>query len=165
MRQPRQVGVGSRRVDDDKIVGLLDRRDRIGELGGFDRLVVIELKCRSARDTGVGRDFQIEARALDPIAPKLDVTGEALLARVEIDGGDALPDIHQGDRDMHRQGRFAGSPFFIAEHDHVRGYRPQRISGCGHDATSLTSLLSPQGPWSRVGRAQAGLTINAAAAL
>jgi len=73
MRQPCEVRVGSRRVDDYEIVVLLDRGDRIGELGGFDRLVVIELERRSARDAGVGGDLQSEAGALGPIAPKLDV--------------------------------------------------------------------------------------------
>jgi len=69
MREPRQVGIGTRRVDDDEVVALLDRGDRIGELGGFDRLVVVELEGCSARDASVGRDLQIEAGALGPIAP------------------------------------------------------------------------------------------------
>jgi hypothetical protein len=157
------MGVGSRRVDDDEIVGLLDRRDRIGELSGFDRLVLVVLDGRSAADAGMSRNLQIAAGALGPIAPKLDVTGEALLARVEIDAGDALPGIHQGGRDMHRQCRFAGAPFFIAEHDDVRGYRPPRTPWYGHDATSLASLLSAPGWRSRVAGGPAGLTINGAA--
>src|SRR5580704_1303431 len=109
------------------------------------------------------RDFQIGTAALGPIAPELDVAGKALLARVEIDGCDPLPHMHQRGRHMHRQGRFARTAFFIAEHDDVRGYRPPRTPWHGHDATSLTTLLSPHGRWSRVDPASSGLTINVGA--
>ena len=37
---------------------------------------------------------------LGPGAAVLDVVGEAFLAGVEVDGGDALPDLHQGDGDV-----------------------------------------------------------------
>ena len=72
------------------------------------------------------RHFELDAGARRPVAPVLDVMGEALLPRIEIDGRDPLPGIHQGDRDMHRGGRFARAAFLVAEHDDVRGRGPSR---------------------------------------
>ena len=53
--------------------------------------------------------------------------GEALLARVEINGRDPLPDIQQGYGDMHRGGRFARAAFLVAKHDNVCGRGPSRV--------------------------------------
>ena len=59
-------------------------------------------------------------RARGPVAAVLDVMRETFLARVEIDGGDALAGFEQRDRDVQRGGRFSGAALFIAEHDDVR---------------------------------------------
>ena len=67
------------------------------------------------------RLLELDARALGPVAAVLDVMREALLARVEIDGGDALAGFQQRDRDMQRGRRFSRTAFFVAEHDDVRG--------------------------------------------
>jgi hypothetical protein len=61
--------------------------------------------------------------ARGPGAPVLDVVGEALLAAVEIDGGDALPCLEQRHRDMHCGGRLARTALLIAEHHDMRGLR------------------------------------------
>jgi len=48
---------------------------------------------------------------------------EALLARVEIDGGDTLAGLEQGDRDVQGRGGFSGAALFVAEHHDVRRLR------------------------------------------
>ena len=58
-------------------------------------------------------DFEIEAGAARPGAAVADVAGEALLAAVEIDGGDALAGFHQGDSDMQGGGGFPEPPFSL----------------------------------------------------
>ena len=65
--------------------------------------------------------FERDAGARRPVAAVLDVMREGLLARVEIDGGDALPGLEQRDRDVHRGGRFARAALLVAEHDDMRG--------------------------------------------
>src|SRR3954470_10888221 len=67
----------------------------------------------------MGWDFEVELRALAPRAAVLDIVGQALLPRVEIDGGDALAGFHQGNRDVDGERRFTRAAFFIADHDHV----------------------------------------------
>ena len=116
-----EVAVGARRVDDDEIVRVLDRGDGVGEAGEFLRLVLVDLEAVAARDAEMRRQFESELRPLRPGAPVADVMGEAALARVEVDGGDALASLHQRDRDMHRGGRFARAALLVAEHDHMGG--------------------------------------------
>ena len=83
-------------------MGVLDRRDGFRKAGKFNRVVLLELERRALRDAKMNRDLQVEARALGPGAPVIDVVGEALLARVEVDRGDPLASLQQRDRDMHR---------------------------------------------------------------
>ena len=51
--------------------------------------------------------LKIEPGAVCPGAPIVNVTRKALLAAIEIDGGDALAGFHQGDGDMQGGGGFA----------------------------------------------------------
>ena len=51
-------------------------------------------------------NFEIETGAARPGAAVADVTGEALLAAIEIDGGDALAGLHQRDGNMQGGGGF-----------------------------------------------------------
>ena len=48
MREPREIAVGAGRVDDDEIVRLLDRADRLGKARELDRLVLVELGTLSS---------------------------------------------------------------------------------------------------------------------
>src|SRR4029079_10412956 len=112
----REIAVGAGRVDDDEIVRLLDRADRLGKARELDRLVLVELERGAARDAEMHRHLELDSGMPGPAAPVLDVMGEALLARVEIDGRDPLPDIQQGYGDMHRGGRFARAAFLVAKH-------------------------------------------------
>jgi hypothetical protein len=121
VREPHQVAVGRRGVDDDEVVGVLDGGDGLGEVGELDRLVVLDLGTLGARNVIVRGDFQRQAGPFGPGPPVLHVVGEALLPAVEVDRGDALAGLQQSDHDMHARGRLARSPLFVAEHDDVRG--------------------------------------------
>jgi hypothetical protein len=45
--------------------------------------------------------YELAAGTLGPGAPVFDVAGKTLLSQVEIDRGDALPEIQEGDGDVH----------------------------------------------------------------
>ena len=123
-------------IDDDEIVGLLDGGERVDEAGEFDRLVVVELLSRAARDAVMLRRGKRAAGVLGPDAPVLDVLGEALLPQIEIDGGDPLPEIHQGDGDMHGERRLSCTALLIAEHYDMRGFPPHPARLHQHHLTS-----------------------------
>jgi hypothetical protein len=62
-------------------------------------------------------NLEIESGAGCPGTAVVDVTGETLLAAIEIDCGDALSRFHQGDRDVEGGGGFAGATLLIAQYD------------------------------------------------
>ena len=82
MRETHQIAVVARRIDDDEIVGVLDRVDRGGE---FVELAPPRCPTTSApslaRDAVMRRQFEIEPGVLGPGAAVLDVMGEAFLTR------------------------------------------------------------------------------------
>ena len=47
----------------------------------------------------------------------LNVTGKALLAAIEIDGGDPLARLHQGNGDVQGYGGFARPALFVTQHN------------------------------------------------
>ena len=100
MRQPHQVGVGTGRVDDDEVVGALDRAHRLHELLELGVFIVGDLHRLAELDAVVHRNFEIETGPARPCVAVADVAGETLLAAVEIDGRNALSGLHQGDGDM-----------------------------------------------------------------
>src|SRR5262249_61028854 len=104
VREPCQVAVDARRVDDDEVVAVLDRGDRVGEAGELDRLVLVDAQALAAADAEVHRQLERKLRALRPRAAVADVVGEAGLARVEGDGGEAVARLSSRERD----GRSAG---------------------------------------------------------
>ena len=120
MRQAHQIAVGSRRIDHDEIEGALDRADRVHELLEFGVLVVGDLHGLAELDAAMHRNFEIEAGAARPGAAVVDVTGKALLPAIEIDGGDALAGLHQGDGDVQGGGGFSRTALLVAQHDHMR---------------------------------------------
>ena len=85
-----------------------------------DDLVVGDLHGLAELDAAMHRDFEIEAGAARPGAPVVDVTGETLLAAIEIDGGDALAGLHQGDGNMQGGGGFTRTALLVAQHNDVR---------------------------------------------
>ncbi len=92
----------TRRIDNDEIVGVFDRVDRGGKIVELRRFVVRDQRAVAARHAIMRRQFKIEPGMLRPGLTVFDVMGEALLARVEVDGGDPLPSLQQRDRDVHR---------------------------------------------------------------
>ena len=123
MREPHQVAVGARRIDHDEIEGALDRADGVHELLELGLLVVGDLHGLAELDAAMHRHLEVEAGAARPCAAVADVAGEALLAAIEIDGGDALAGFQQGDSDMQGGGGFSRSALFVAQHDDVRRAR------------------------------------------
>jgi hypothetical protein len=117
MSKPHQVAIGAGRVDDDEIEGPLDCAHGIHELLELGRFVVGDLHGLAKLDAVMHGEFEIEAGTAGPGAPIADVTGETLLPAVEIDRGNPLAGLQQGDGNMQRGGGFAGTAFLIAQHD------------------------------------------------
>src|SRR6266403_610407 len=120
MREPHQITVRTRGVDHDKIKGPLDRAHGVRELLEFARFVLGDLHGLAELDAAMHGDFEIEAGAARPGASVVDVTGETLLAAVEIDGGDALAGFHQGNGDVQGGGGFSRTALLVAEHNDMR---------------------------------------------
>ena len=144
MREPHEVGVGARRINDDEIMGVLDRarpprrRRRIPPLRsrrGAGRRRVRRNNARGASS--------LSARARRPVAAIVDVVGEAALAGIEIDRGDALAGLQQRDRNMHGRGRLSGTAFFVAKDDDMRRYRRAdiRLHQHGYATSAWRSVL------------------------
>jgi hypothetical protein len=62
----------------------------------------------------MNRKLEVEAGAAREGASVVDVTGKALLAAVEVDGGDALSGLQQRNGDMESNGGFARTTLFVA---------------------------------------------------
>ena len=80
MGETHHVGIVPRRIDDDKVVTLLDRAyclSKRSEFLGFD---FIEPHAAAACDTIMHRDFQFNAGARGPFPAVLYIVAEALLA-------------------------------------------------------------------------------------
>ena len=88
------------------------------------------------------RQLQLDAGTLRPRAPVLDVVREAFLTAVEVDAGDALAGLHQGDGDMHRGGRFPRASLLVPQHDHVPGTRQSHRRLQQHNATPYPESFS-----------------------
>ena len=106
MRQTHQITIRPRGIDDDEIERPLDRANGIHELLKFGSLVVGDLHGVAKFDAAMHREFEVEAGAARPGASIVDVTGKALLAAIEIDGGDPLARFHQGNCNMQGGGGF-----------------------------------------------------------
>src|SRR5262245_12624882 len=83
-------------------------------LVGFERIAF------SAQDAIVRRQFKRYARTLGPSAAIVDVVGEALLARVEINRCNALPGLQKRDRNMQSGRRLSRTALLVSENDNVR---------------------------------------------
>jgi hypothetical protein len=100
MRQTHQVGVGPRGIDDDEIECSLHCADGVHELHQFRRFIIQNLHGLAKLDSAVNRELEVEAGAARPGASVVDVTGEALLATIKVDGSDALAGLQQRNGDM-----------------------------------------------------------------
>jgi hypothetical protein len=145
MRQTHQIGVGTRRIDDDEIEGALDRAHRLHELLELGIFIVGDLHRLAELDAVVHRDFEVETGAAGPRAPVGDVAGKALLAAVEIDGGDALSGLHQGNGNMQRGGGFSRPALLVAQHDDMRRTELTLTRLKQHDSTPTRYLQITRG--------------------
>jgi len=100
MGEPHQIGVVAGRIDHNDVVRMLDGAYSLGEAGELLRLVCFEGGRLAALHAVVRR--QLECNARGPGAAVLNVVGEALLAAVEIDRGDALAGLELRHRDVQR---------------------------------------------------------------
>jgi hypothetical protein len=89
------------------------------------------------------RHLEIDAGMPRPAAPVGDIVGGALLAGIEVDGGDPLPHVQERDSNVHGGGRFPRAALLVADHDHMRGRRYSRARLNQHDATSSRAITSP----------------------
>jgi hypothetical protein len=71
----------------------------------------------STLNAAMHREFEVEPGAARPGASVVDVTGKALLAAIEIDGGDPLARLHQGNGDVQGYGGFARPALFVTQHN------------------------------------------------
>ena len=90
-------------------------------------------------------DFEVETGAACPRAPIGDVAGKTLLAAVEIDGGDTLSGLQQGNSDMQGGGGFSGTALLVAEHDDMRRTELTLTRLKQHDSTPARYLQITRG--------------------
>jgi hypothetical protein len=121
MGEAGEVVVDAGCVDNNEIVGLLDHGQDIDKPGKLDGLVLVEFLGRAAWHAVMFRQEKRETGPFRPGAAVLNVAGETLLPQVEIDRGDALPEIQQSDRDVHGEGGLPRASLLVAKHDDVRG--------------------------------------------
>src|SRR3974377_1881169 len=107
------------RINDNKTRRACQRINGIGE----SCLPIVRI-CVTIETNMVGNS-KVAANMLCPGTSVLNVIGERLLPRIEIDSGNAVPRFHQGNRKMHGDRRFAGSAFFITHKDHLSGSHPR----------------------------------------
>src|SRR4029079_1827663 len=145
MRQAHQIGVGTRRIDDDEIEGALDGAHRLHKLLELGIFIVRDLHRLAELDAVVHGDFEVEAGAARPRAPVGDVAGETLLAAVEIDSGDTLSGLHQGNGNMQGGGGFSPPALLVAKHDNVRRTELTLTRLNQHDSTPTRYLQITHG--------------------
>ena len=121
MGEPHQIGVVAGRIDHHHVVAVLERADRLREVGEFLRLVGFQRIALGPLHAVMRRQVKRDARAFGPGAAVLDVMGETFLPAVEIDGRHALAGLEQRDRNMQSGGGLARAAFLVAENDHVSG--------------------------------------------
>ena len=143
MREPHEVGIGARRIDDHEIMGALDRAHRLGEGAEFLRFDLVKAQAATACDAIMRGELELDARARRPVAAIVEVVGKAALAGIEIDRGDALAGLQQRDRNMHGRGRLSGTAFFVAKDDDMRRYRRAdiRLHQHGYATSAWRSVL------------------------
>src|SRR5215471_12987234 len=127
MGQAHHVGIGAWRIDDHKVMVLLDSAYSLSKSGEFLGFDFIETHARAACNAIMHRDFQLNPGARGPPAAVVDIVGETLLTRIEIDRGDPLTRLQQCDGDVHRRGRLAGATFFVPKDDHMRRERTAEL--------------------------------------
>src|SRR6516165_1590686 len=127
MVKTHHVGIGARRIDDHKVMALLDRAYGLSKRGEFLGFDFIETHAAAACNAIMHRDFQLHPGARSPPAAVVYIVGKTLLTRIEIDRGDPLASLQQGDGDVHSSGRLAGTTFFVPEDNNMRRERTAEL--------------------------------------
>jgi hypothetical protein len=107
MGEPHQVAVMWGRIDHQKIIAVLRGTNRLVEVGEFGSFAFVNPNTLSPRYAEMDRQLEIPIGSPSPGTAVLDIMGEAFLAAVQIDGGNALTGFQQRDGDMHRNRGFA----------------------------------------------------------
>src|SRR3954447_16597279 len=102
MREAAQRAVMPGRIDDDKAVPFRQRIDGVGE-----SRAPFALAAGGGIETQMLRDIELAPNAPAPRLPVFDVMGQASLPGIEIDRGDGLARLHEGDSNVHGDGGFA----------------------------------------------------------
>ena len=144
MRKPHQVAVGAGRIDHNEIEGVFNGADRIRELQQLGILVIGDVHGQPGLDAAMHRQLEFDTGAAGPGLAVVDVAGKTLLATVEVDCGDPLAGLHQGDGDMQGGGGFPRSALFVAQHHNVCRTGLPLTSLHEHDSTPDTSSSWPQ---------------------
>src|ERR1700712_2218266 len=119
MRKARQVAVGTGRVDDDKIMRLLDSAHRVRELRIFRRFVVGDQYAAAKLDETMMRKFEMKTSFATPRPPVFKVVSEASLPAIEINSRDALAGFEQGYGNMKSYGRLPRAALLVTQHNHM----------------------------------------------
>ena len=121
---------------------VLDRLHGRGEFSELAGLVLIEPDALAQRHAMMARQFQRAADAASPDAAALDMMGETLLARIEVDGRDPPPGLEQRHGDMDGEGGLSGAALFAGDDDHVRRAWPRRrLTALLHDRHATSTEL------------------------
>src|SRR5260370_17216993 len=73
MREPRQIAVVRGRIDHDEVMGMLDGRDGLAEVGELGGLVLVHPGAFGVRNGEMRWQLEIELAPAGPGAPVLDV--------------------------------------------------------------------------------------------
>ena len=119
MGEPHQVGVGRRRVDHHELVGVLHLANGLGEGAELHRLVVADVFRRATLEREVDGQFDIPGGGIRPRPAILEETRQRLLARVEIDRGNAKAGLHERHRQVDRHRRLARAALLVTDDDDV----------------------------------------------
>jgi hypothetical protein len=106
MRDMRQIIVVAGSVDDDDAMAAGERLDGLLERPAAGSLFIGRGIIELLEAEMLGH-AEVAADMTRPGAAVLDVMGETLLPGIEIDGGDGLSRLDQGDRDVHGDGGFS----------------------------------------------------------
>src|ERR1700722_15444933 len=114
MRQPHQIAIVTGRIDDNQAIGSPEGIDGLGQRLSSGGLI-FDTGIIDSAETKMIWNFEVARDVFGPSASVLDIMRETSLPRVEVDGGNALARLHQGNRDMHCAGGLARPPFFVCD--------------------------------------------------
>jgi hypothetical protein len=83
------------------------------ELHQFRRFVIQNMHRLAKLDAAVSREFEVEASAARPGASVIYVTGQTLLATIEVDGSDALASLQHATATCRATVDFPEPPFSL----------------------------------------------------